>query len=115
MLGWFWVASAVTTIVLVVVTRAALREREYSAVMAATGLLYLAILTAFGPIWSARAVLAGLNHRVLTTVHESGRWRHAPPDLERDDQLRPGQHPGQAVQRRVAARTSRSTSSTAAR
>jgi len=58
-LGWFWGASAVTTIVLVVVTKAALREREYSAVMAATGLLYLAILTAFGTDLVARAVLAG--------------------------------------------------------
>ena len=59
MLGWFWVACAVTTIALVVVTRAALRERYYSAVMAATGLLYLAILTAFGTDLVARAVLAG--------------------------------------------------------
>jgi hypothetical protein len=59
MLGWFWVACAVTTIGLVVVTRAALRERYYSAVMAATGLLYLAILTAFGTDLVARAVLAG--------------------------------------------------------
>jgi hypothetical protein len=58
MLGWFWVACAVTTIGLVVVTRAALRERYYSAVMAATGLLYLAILTAFGTDLVARAVLA---------------------------------------------------------
>jgi hypothetical protein len=57
-LGWFWVACAVTTIGLVVVTRAALRERYYSAVMAATGLLYLAILTAFGTDLVARAVLA---------------------------------------------------------
>lgn len=57
--GWFWVACAVTTIVLVVVTRAALRERYYSAVMAATGLLYLAILTAFGTDLVARAVLSG--------------------------------------------------------
>jgi hypothetical protein len=57
-LGWFWVACAVTTIVLVVVTKAALREREYSAVMAATGLLYLAILTAFGTDIVARAVLS---------------------------------------------------------
>ncbi|MGH9187747.1 MAG: hypothetical protein ACRD0U_18365 [Acidimicrobiales bacterium] len=57
-LGWFWVACAVTTIGLVVVTRAALRERAYSAVMAATGLLYLAILTAFGTDLVARAVLA---------------------------------------------------------
>ena len=57
-LGWFWAACAVTTIALVVVTKAALREREYSAVMAATGLLYLAILTAFGTDLVARAVLA---------------------------------------------------------
>lgn len=58
-LGWFWVACAVSTIALVFVTRAALRERYYSAVMAATGLLYLAILTAFGTDLVARAVLAG--------------------------------------------------------
>ena len=59
MLGWFWAACAVTTIGLVVVTRAALRERQYSAVMAATGLLYLAILTAFGQDLVARATLTG--------------------------------------------------------
>jgi hypothetical protein len=59
MLGWIWGACAVTTIALVFVTRAALREREYSAVMAATGLLYLAILTAFGTDLVARAVLDG--------------------------------------------------------
>ncbi len=53
-----WVACAVTTIVLVGVTRAALKERQYSAVMAATGLLYLAILTAFGTDLIARAVLS---------------------------------------------------------
>ena len=58
-LGWFWVACALTTIVLAVVTLAALKERAYSAVMAATGLLYLAILTAFGTDLVARAVLAG--------------------------------------------------------
>jgi hypothetical protein len=57
-LGWFWAACAIATIVLVFVTRAALRERYYSAVMAATGLLYLAILTAFGTDLVARAVLA---------------------------------------------------------
>jgi hypothetical protein len=56
-LGWFWGACAVTTIVLVFVTRAALKERQYSAVMAATGLLYLAILTACGTDLVARAVL----------------------------------------------------------
>ena len=58
-LGWFWAACALSTIVLVFVTKAALRERYYSAVMAATGLLYLAILTAFGTDLVARAVLAG--------------------------------------------------------
>jgi hypothetical protein len=58
-LGWMWAACAVTTIVLVFVTRAALKERQYSAVMAATGLLYLAILTAFGTDLVARAVLDG--------------------------------------------------------
>lgn len=58
MLGWFWIACAVTTIALCFVTNAALKERSYSAVMAATGLLYLAILTAFGTDLVARAVLA---------------------------------------------------------
>jgi len=57
-LGWMWLTCAVTTIGLVIVTRAALKERQYSAVMAATGLLYLAILTAFGTDLVARAVLA---------------------------------------------------------
>ena len=55
--GWFWVACVVSTIALVGLTRAALREKQYSAVMAATGLLYLAILTAFGMDLVARAVL----------------------------------------------------------
>jgi hypothetical protein len=57
-LGWMWATCAVTTIGLILVTRAALKERAYSAVMAATGLLYLAILTAFGTDLVARAVLA---------------------------------------------------------
>ena len=58
-LGYFWVACAVTTFILCIVTQRALREKYYSAVMAATGLLYLAILTAFGTDLVARAVLAG--------------------------------------------------------
>jgi len=57
LLGWFWVACAIATLVLVVATKAALRERQYAAVMAATGLLYLAILTAFGTDLVARALL----------------------------------------------------------
>ncbi len=58
LLGWFWAASAVMTAVLVIVARAALRERQYSAVMAATGLVYLAIVTAFGQDLVARILLA---------------------------------------------------------
>jgi hypothetical protein len=57
LLGWMWGMCAISTIILVLVTRAALKERYYSAVMAATGLLYLAILTAFGTDIVARAVL----------------------------------------------------------
>ncbi len=58
LLAWVWLVSAVTTIALVGVTWLALKERYYSAVMAATGLLYLAILTAFGTDLVARAVLS---------------------------------------------------------
>jgi hypothetical protein len=53
-----WLACAITTIVLIFVTEAALKERSYSAVMAATGLLYLAILTGFGMDIVPRAILA---------------------------------------------------------
>jgi hypothetical protein len=59
LLGWMWIACAVFTGVLVYVTKLALKERAYSAVMAATGLLYLAILTAFGTDLIARALLSG--------------------------------------------------------
>jgi len=57
-LGWFWAACAITTGVLTWVTLKALEEKSYSAVMAATGLMYLAILTAFGTDLVARAVLS---------------------------------------------------------
>jgi hypothetical protein len=57
LLGWIWLLSTISTIILLIVVQAALRERWYSAVMAATGLLYLAILTAFGQDLVARAVL----------------------------------------------------------
>jgi hypothetical protein len=57
-LGWIWLTTAGTTIILLVVTQLALKEKWYSAVMAATGLLYLAILTAFGTDLVARAILA---------------------------------------------------------
>ncbi len=58
MLGWMWVMCSLTTIILIFITKAALRERYYSAVMAATGLLYLAILTGFGMDIVPRAILA---------------------------------------------------------
>ncbi len=58
MLGWFWIGCALMTGGLAFTTRIVLRERFYSAVMAATGMLYLAILTAFGTDLVARAVLA---------------------------------------------------------
>lgn len=58
MLGWFWGACVATTIGLIVTTLAALKEKQYSAVMAATGLLYLAILTGFGIDLVARATLS---------------------------------------------------------
>ena len=57
LLGWFWVACVIATIGLVIVTKMALKETEYSAVMAATGLMYLAILTAFGMDLVARILL----------------------------------------------------------
>jgi len=58
LLGWYWAASVITTIGLVIVTRAALKERAYSAVMAATGLMYLAILSGFGQDLVARVLLS---------------------------------------------------------
>jgi small-conductance mechanosensitive channel len=58
MLTWFWIACALTTGILGFVTRIALRERYYSAVMAATGFLYLAILMGFCTDLIARAILS---------------------------------------------------------
>jgi hypothetical protein len=56
-LGWTWLLCTITTIALIGVTWLALKERSYSAVMAATGLMYLAILTGFGQDLIARATL----------------------------------------------------------
>ena len=58
LLGWFWIASVIGTGALIVVCRLALKERQYSAVMAATGLMYLAILTGFGQDIVARVLLS---------------------------------------------------------
>ena len=68
LLAWVWLVCAITTIGLVAMTWFALRERYYSAVMAATGLLYLAILTALrhGPHPPRRP--RPLTHLVLATI-----------------------------------------------
>jgi hypothetical protein len=58
LIGWMWVVASVTTIGLVVATWYALKEKSYSAVMAATGLMYLAILTGFGMDLLPRATLS---------------------------------------------------------
>jgi hypothetical protein len=58
LIGWMWVVTAVTTIGLVIATWYALEEKSYSAVMAATGLMYLAILTGFGMDLLPRATLS---------------------------------------------------------
>jgi hypothetical protein len=57
LMGWMWLVAAVTTIGLVIATWFALKEKSYSAVMAATGLMYLAILTGFGMDLLPRALL----------------------------------------------------------
>lgn len=53
-LAWFWLVCTIATAGLLAATRLALREPRYSAVMAATGLSYLAVMTAF-----AMELLAG--------------------------------------------------------
>ena len=58
LLGAMWVVSAITTIALLWATWRALAEPYYSAVMAATGLLYLTILMSFGTDVLARALFA---------------------------------------------------------
>ena len=58
LIGWMWVLACLTTVGLVVATWKALQEPSYSAVMAATGLMYLAILTGFGMDLLPRALLS---------------------------------------------------------
>ena len=58
LLGWFWAACTIATAGLVAAAAAALRERGYQAVMAVTGLMYLAVITAFGQDLVARILLA---------------------------------------------------------
>ena len=58
LLGWFWAACTIATAGLTAAAAAALRERGYQAVMAVTGLMYLAVITAFGQDLVARILLA---------------------------------------------------------
>ena len=57
-LGYMWLGSAITTLVLMFAASRALKERSYSAVMATTGLLYLAILVANGVELIPRAIFS---------------------------------------------------------
>lgn len=79
LLGWFWAACVVATIALTGATYLALRERGYAAVMAATGLLYLAILTASGTDLVARAILGSASEAELPRRAESNSGRPAEP------------------------------------
>ncbi len=55
----FWIALTALTVVLGVAVLGALREKGYPAVMAATGLLYLAVITAFGVDILGKALISG--------------------------------------------------------
>ncbi len=59
LLGWFWVASTVTMIGLSIMVDRALHEPYDGAVMTATGISYLVVLTALGSDLIPRLVLPG--------------------------------------------------------
>lgn len=59
LMGWFWLVCVLATAALLATTRLSLAEPRYQAVMAATGLSYLAIMTAFAMELVARAGLFG--------------------------------------------------------
>ncbi len=54
-----WVVLVITSVVLMFGVRAALKERGYPAVMAATGLAYLAVLTTIGVVLAGRVLVSG--------------------------------------------------------
>jgi len=58
-LGIGFVVMAVATVVLMAAVVGALREEGYSGVMAATGLSYLALLTAIGAVVVGRLLVEG--------------------------------------------------------
>lgn len=54
MLGWPFAALALLTGVLLLAVWSSLRQPSYSGVMAATGLSYLAVMTALGAVVTGR-------------------------------------------------------------
>lgn len=56
-MGWAFAVLAITTLVLMAAVWFALNEPSYPGVMAATGLSYLAILTAIGAVVAGRALI----------------------------------------------------------
>ena len=58
-LGWMWAGCAIATGVMLVMTKAILREGLRQSLSSATGIIYIAGLTGFGANLIARAVLAG--------------------------------------------------------
>ena len=78
LLGWFWVRIRAGHGALILVCRLALKERQYSAVMAATGLMYLAILTGFGQDIVARVPLAvNRSASMRRAADDTTTFRHA--------------------------------------
>ncbi len=57
-LGYMWIGAAITSIVLLIASRQALKETSYTAVMATTGLLYLAVLMSSGVELIPRTIFA---------------------------------------------------------
>lgn len=58
LLGWFWIASALTAVGLLVMVGLAAREPHDGAIMTMTGLMYLVVLTTLGTDLVARALLS---------------------------------------------------------
>ena len=71
-IGWALVVLAATTVLLTVAVWFALNEPSYPGVMAATGLSYLAILTAIGAVVAGRALLEEGSTLLGESVHRLG-------------------------------------------
>ena len=56
-LGWAFIALSVFTFLLIIAVWYSLQEPNYTGVMAATGLSYLAVLTSFGVVVLGRILI----------------------------------------------------------